>query len=388
MNGKKPSQSETLSLCHSVEELPQAPWDATIGETPSAQHGSLKTYETTNTLATTPHYFVLGERNQPSAVAIGYLSRTAEQYERIARPLLGRAQFLTPALVNLLGPTLILGLRPTYGPALLANNTRSKETQISNLHSICGHIEDWADDQGLSIAVVGLTDHDQAVIETLREREFHETFGHPTAELDVCWNSWDGYLQILKGKRRNVIRREAKTFASSGCRIRRLEMGEPMPSVSYDLVRQHQDRKKSKTPPYRKSLFAELCQNLRNNTLIYLAEYEDQTLGVAALLYKDSVAAAAFLGIASEVRATNMFVYFNLAYYRLVRDAPALGIKRILYGTNVYQGKSQRGCKVIPTRLFVRPRKSLARVINIKAIECHRHWYERKFSHLYTQANM
>ena len=165
-------------------------------------------------------------------------------------------------------------------------------------------------------------------------------------------------------------------------------MGEPMPSVSYDLVRQHQDRKKSKTPPYRKSLFAELCQNLRNNTLIYLAEYEDQTLGVAALLYKDSVAAAAFLGIASEVRATNMFVYFNLAYYRLVRDAPALGIKRILYGTNVYQGKSQRGCKVIPTRLFVRPRKSLARVINIKAIEYHRHWYERKFSHLYTQANM
>jgi len=271
-----------------------------------------------------------------------------------------------------------------YGPALLTDGHLDGGVQRSNLHNICGEIENWADEHGLTLAVAGLTDHDQAVIEVLRQRDFDETVSHPTAELEVCWDSWDGYLRHLKHGRRKSIRREAAIFASSGCRIRRLDSGEPVPSACYDLLWQHQLRKNNRTPLYHRTLFNELHKNLPNDTLVYLAEHEGRILGFMAVVRKETVAATAYIGIESNVRASNVFMYFNLAFYQLVRDAPGIGIERILYGTSVYQGKSLRGCRVVPTRLFIRPGRALARRLGKRAIEVHRQWYARKFRYLYT----
>lgn len=376
----------SLTVLHSTDGIAEAPWNEIIGATPSAQYGSLRTYESTSTLAAKPHYFVRGSRNRPLAVAVGYLARTAKQCERITLPLLGRARFLAPALVQCLGPTLIMGLRPMYGPALLTDVRLAGEIQKSNLHNICGEIENWADEHGLALAVAGLTDHDQAVIDVLRQRDFDETVSHPSAELEVCWDTWDGYLRHLEPGRRKSILREIKTFASSGCRIRRLEAGEPVPSACYDLLRQHQLRKNSKTAVYRRTLLDELRKNLPNNALVYLAEHEGQLLGFMGIVRKETVAAAAYLGIASNARASNLFVYFNLVFYQLAREAPRIGIDRILYGSSVYHGKSLRGCKVVPTRLFLRPGRAVTRMVSKRAIELHRQWYDRKFRYLYKPA--
>ncbi len=376
----------TLTVFHSTDSIAEAPWNAVIGATPSAQYGSLRTFESASTLGAKPHYFVLGSRDRPLAVAIGYLARTARQCERITRPLLGRAQFLAAALVKFLGPTLILGLRPTHGPALLTDTHLAPDSQKSNLHQLCSQIEGFADEHGLTLAVVGLTDHDQALIGVLRESDFNETLSYPTAELKVCWDSWDGYLQHLKPTRRKFVRREIKTFATAGCRIRRLEAGEPVPSEFYDLLQQHQLRKNNRAAQYSSTLLDELRSNLPRNALIYLAEDHDRLLGFMGVLWKDTVAALPYLGIGSNARASEMFVYFNLIFYQLARDAPGIGLERILYGSAVYQAKRLRGCSIVPTRLFVRPRKRVTRAVSGAAIELHRRWYERKFSHLYARS--
>lgn len=376
----------SLTVLHSTDDLVPGPWNATVGATPSAQYGSIRTYEATNTTGVKPHYFVLGGTNRPLAVAIGYLASTTKQCERITRPLLGRARFLAPVLVDCLGPTLILGLRPMYGPALLTNGHLDGGVQRSRLHAICGEIENWADEHGRTLAVAGLTDHDQAVIDVLRQRDFDETVSHPTAELEVCWDSWEGYLRHLKHGRRKSIRREVATFASSGYRIRRLDPSEPIPSACYDLLCQHQLRKNKRTLLYHKSIFNQLRKNLPNDTIVYLAEHEGRILGFMGVVQKETAAATAYIGIAPDVRASNSFLYFNLAFYQLMRDAPGIGVERILYGTAVYKGKSLRGCKVVPTRLFIRPSRALARRLGKKAFEAHRRWCDRKFHYLYTSA--
>ena len=160
-----------------------------------------------------------------------------------------------------------------------------------------------------------------------------------------------------------------------------------MPSACYDLLRQHQLRKNNKIPLYREGLFSELRENLPHDTFVYLAEQEGRILGFMGVVRKDCVAATAYIGIAPNVRASNLFVYFNLAFYQMAREAPRIGIERVLYGTTVYQGKSLRGCKVVPTRLFIRPGRALARTLGKRAIEAHRQWYDRKFRHLYTPAS-
>jgi predicted N-acyltransferase len=166
-----------------------------------------------------------------------------------------------------------------YGPALLTDVHLEGGIQRSNLHNICGEIENWADEHGLTLAVTGLTDRDKAVIDVLRQRDFDETVSHPTAELEVCWDSWGGYMQHLKHGRRKSVRREVNTFASSGCHIRRLDTSEPVPSACYDLLRQHQLRKNNKTPLYSGGLFSELRKNLPHNASVYLAEHEGRILG-------------------------------------------------------------------------------------------------------------
>lgn len=374
-----------LRVCRSTGELAAGSWDALVGATPTAQYGCLRTFESTSTIGVVPHYFVLGSSEQPLAAAIGHLATTAEQCDRVTRPLLGRARSLTPALMQFLGPTLILGLRPMYGASLFScHGTGQRERQVA-LHHLCREIEKVADERGWSLAVTGLTDREPMLLEVLRARDFGETLGYPTAELEIRWDSWNGYLACMKKSRRSVIRRETRTFDEAGCRIRMLQADEPIPREAFELIQDHQLRNSKRRVHYSGDLVNELRRNLGTNARLYVAELEGEVLGFFAAVVKDTAASAAFLGVGAHVRAKNLFVYFNLVYYNLIREAAALGLRRIQYGTEVYDGKRLRGCSVIPTRLFLRPGNRLSRTLFRPMLALHRRWYRRKLQSVVTE---
>jgi len=375
-----------MRVCRSTGELAARSWDDLVGPTPTAQHGCLRTFESTSTIGVVPHYFVLGSSERPLAAAIGHLATTAAQCERVTRPLLGRARSVAPALMRLLGPTLILGLRPMYGPSLFACRGPGRQSQQEALHRLCREIEDVADERGWTVAVTGLTDREQMLLEVLRARDFRETLGYPTAELEIRWDSWDGYLACMKRSRRNVIRRESRTFDEAGCRIRMLQRDEPIPPNAYELIQDHQLRNNNRTAHYSGDLISTLRRNLGSNTRLYVAEHQGELLGFFAAVVKDTAASAAFLGIGSHVKARNLFVYFNLVYYNLIREAAALGLHRIQYGTQVYDGKRLRGCSVMPTRLFLRPSNGFSRTFLRPMLALHRRWYGKKLEPMFTES--
>jgi hypothetical protein len=369
------------AILSSVTEAREAPWNDIVGATPTAQHGSLKTFESTSALGTRPIYFALGGVERPTAVAIGYLATEKSHYAQLARPLLGRATRLAPALVRMLGPTLVLALRPSYGVPVLADSQRSQREQESLLNELLNDIESYAGEQGLSLAVVGTAPRDQAINQVLRNRAFQETQSYPTAELEVSWNSWDGYLMHLKRRRRNTIRKESAVFDGAGCRIRALDPSEPLPKNLYTLFQEHYQRRNSRPAPYNEHFLEDLRQNLPDNSRIYVAEMDDRTVGFMAALWKDQTAAAVFIGIGHDAREQKIFTYFNFIY-ELVRDAPALGWKRIHFGSTAYDAKRFRGCTISPAGLFLRPASRLTRLVGKPAMAAHRYWYERKFRHL------
>jgi len=369
------------AILSSVSEAREAPWNDIVGATPTAQHGSLKTFESTSALGLRPIYFALGGVERPNAVAIGYLATEKAHYAQLAKPLLGRATRLAPALVRMLGPTLVLALRPSYGAPILADSRCNQREQESLLNELLNDIESYAGEQGLSLAVVGTTPRDQAINLVLRNRAFEETQSYPTAELEVTWKSWDGYLMHLKAGRRKTIRRESAVFDSSGCSIRALDPSEPLPKNLYALFQEHYQRRNSRPAAYNEHFLEDLRQNLPHNSRIYVAEVDDRAVGFSVALWKDQTAAAVFIGIGHDAREQNIFAYFNFIY-ELVRDAPALGLKRIHFGSTAYDAKRFRGCTISPAGLFLRPASRLTRLVGGPAIAAHRRWYERKFRHL------
>jgi hypothetical protein len=375
------SKRSSTAVFSSIEEAAEAPWNDVVGAMPAAQHGSLRTFESTSTVGMPPVYFALGGTESPAAVAVGRLATDTSHYVQLTEPLLGRATMLAPALARIIGPTLVLGLRPSYGAPILADSRESRQVQESLLNELCGAIEDYADEQGLSIAVVGITSRDQAVTKLLRSRGFRETQGYPTAELDVCWSSWDGYLMHLKVKRRRVIRRETEAFNVAGCRIRVPAPTDPLPRDLYKLLQEHYQRRNRRPAPYDESLLEDMRQNLPHNSRIYMADMNDRILGFVAALWKDDAAVAAYIGISQQARAQNLFVYFNFIY-QLARDAPALGLKRVLFGSTVYDAKRLRGCSITPSYLFLRPAGGVTRLASRPVLAMHRRWYQKKFKHL------
>jgi len=369
------------AIFSSVSEAREAPWNDVVGATPTAQYGSLKTFESTSALGIRPVYFALGGVERPTAVAIGYLATEKSHYVQLALPLLGRATRLAPVLARMLGPTLVLALRPSYGAPILADSQRSRGEQESLLNQLCNAIEAYADEQGLTLAVVGITPRDRAIKNVLRSRDFQETQSYPTAELEVSWHSWDGYLMHLKGRRRNTIRRESAVFDGSECSIRTLDLSEPLPKNLYALFQEHYQRKNRRQADYTENFLEDLRQELPHNSRIYVAEVDNRTVGFSVALWKDQTAAGVFIGISHDAKAQNTFVYFNFIY-ELVRDAPALGVKRILLGSTAYDAKRYRGCTISPACLYLRPASRLARLVGRPAMAIHRRWYERKFRHI------
>jgi len=374
--------SAPSAIFSSVTEVREASWNDVVGATPTAQYGSLKTFESNSTMGAQPIYFALGGAEHPTAVAIGYLATDITHYAQLVRPLLGRATRLAPTLVRMLGPTLVLALRPSYGSPILADSRRSQREQEALLNELLDTIENYAGEQGLSLAVVGTTPRDRAINHVLRKHVFLETQSYPTAELEVSWNSWDGYLMHLKAGRRKTIRRESAVFDGAGFRIRALDLSEPIPQNLYTLFQEHYQRKNRRPAPYNEKFLEDLRRNLPNNSRIYVAEMEDRTVGFMAALWKDQTVAAVFIGIGDDAREQNIFAYFNFIY-EMVRDAPALGWKRIHFGSTAYDAKRSRGSTISPAGLFLRPAGRLSRLVGGPAIAAHRYWYERKFRHLF-----
>jgi predicted N-acyltransferase len=205
--------------------------------------------------------------------------------------------------------------------------------------------------------------------------------GQPLAHLDVNWKDIDGYVAHLRtrsGSAARHVRQELRKNRDSGVVIRRLMPDADSAARLDSVVRDHFRQKNGEDPPYPPSFFSTLIAMLPEDFLIFEAHLAGRTLGMLGVIRSGSVASAPWLGMTAD-GARHAATYFGLAYYHLADQAASLGIRRILYGTTVYEAKTRRGCVLTPTRVFYRPRSRAGRLLGAPYVRLHETWYQRKY---------
>jgi predicted N-acyltransferase len=226
-----------------------------------------------------------------------------------------------------------------------------------------------------------VADDDADLLAELRARRYLETLSPPTTRLDVSWQDLDGYLAHLRKRSQSAarnVRREIRRNQDCGVTIRRVAPNAENAMRFHASVREHYRRKNGVDPPYPAELFRSLVQRLPEDFIIVEAVRGQSVLGMCSVLRSGSAAWSNWVGLSAQGDAQD-FTYFNLNYYHWAVQAAALGVRRLNYGTTAYAAKLNRGCELVPTRMFYRPRTAVARALARPYLRFHEAWYGRKY---------
>jgi uncharacterized protein len=172
------------------------------------------------------------------------------------------------------------------------------------------------------------------------------------AVLDVVHGSLDEYLAGFGPVRRRSLRRERRRFTGAGATVRRGGgelLGEDLVALQVALYRRHGH-------PADALLVRDRFRRARTlpGLRVLRAELDGRPLGYTAFCEEESPARRV-VGRLAAFADNDVAAYFNLAYYELVGHAIERSMATIHYGTEAYEAKLARGCRLVPLLTYVLP---------------------------------
>ena len=373
---------ERVRLLEDVRQLPPASWSALTKGRPGLQLEFMR-------VLAGPHggdrplavFLVEDERGLAAAALCARIGASAGRNELDAC-LFGRGARIARATGGSTGPLLFFSQPMLASCSVVVRPGAGYAESRRLLGTLLDEIEATAERRGCGIAFRGMTpDDDGPLIEVLRDRGYLETEGAPTTRLDVCWQDLEGYITHLRERSRSAAskaRNELNKSRRGGTVIRRVATSPEVARTLRSIASEHYRRKNGEDPDYPEDLFVGLAATLPEDFIIFEARRGERLLGMASMLRNGPVAWASWMGMLDN-EARQDFTYFNLCYYQVAAEAPALGIRKILYGTTAYAAKLQRGCVLVTNPVLYRPHARLTRLLARPYVRFHREWYRRKF---------
>ncbi|MEU8571325.1 GNAT family N-acetyltransferase [Streptomyces pathocidini] len=169
-------------------------------------------------------------------------------------------------------------------------------------------------------------------------------------EIDVEWDSWDGYIQYLHslGRKRSAsARRETEEFQGAGYTVSPARLGGLL-EESNRLFTKLQDKYGDRTTMAERAHYLKiLAAEADSHSRLFVLRRDEEILGISlAFLWGDTVYMRQ-LGLDYE-RLTGAAEYFNLTIYEPIRFAIDHGYRRVHLGRASYDAKMFRGAKVRP----------------------------------------
>jgi predicted N-acyltransferase len=346
-----------------IARIPTALWDGVAEAEVMASHGWLTALEQAGIDGLRPHYVLAGKSDRLGA-AVCYETRDKVRGMDPTDYLLGRLSRIGRRLGLSFAPALVCAPYQGYSGHLLGRDRAA----------VLARVEALAAERGLPLLLPRVLDEDASLRELLLGRGYHRTVFSPVARLDIAWNSFDGYLASLRKRARSAARAEIRRCGEAGIAISEITDVAPLASRLHALADSHSSRRNGTGVPFGPAFFPALKAALGPRAVFYGAYRLGELIGFVLVLRDGEAGHACYIGM-SESKMN--FAYFNLGYYQPIRDGISAGLKRLYFGTLLYDVKVRRGCKVLPTSLYYRGASRARHLALAPLFRAHREWTSR-----------
>ena len=196
-------------------------------------------------------------------------------------------------------------------------------------------------------------DEDPLLAATLHERGYLSVVVDAECYLPLRWDDFQGYLSSFPARYRYKIRHEMAAFDKAGGDVE-LRGGEALGPDLAQLELKWRE-KYGRTPPLADIIadYENLRSYLMPNLRVFVATLRGRTVGFTLFLQHEDIWYARFGGF--DYSVGNLFLYFNLLFYRPIQFFVERGVRLVHYSLKSYQAKASRGCLLKNVIAYVRP---------------------------------
>ncbi|MFJ5956568.1 hypothetical protein ACIQC5_11500 [Paenarthrobacter sp. NPDC092416] len=182
-------------------------------------------------------------------------------------------------------------------------------------------------------------------------------------------NGAERYFEGLTPHQRRRVSKELRIFEAAGCKIRAAnvsEFSEDLAQLQLDTYARHGFTGGSVEHVMRSHKKA--IDDLGDSYRMLLATAADGSpIGFLSFIQGTSSAQPRHLGFVQNTTTRNARLYFNLAFYSLIRHLCGTNVRSINYGPEALLAKQLRGCRVEPLVNYISTENRLI----------HEYWTER-----------
>ena len=373
---------EEALIVDDIGELDRELWNTLVADHPAARYELLSTLDARQAASRHRYAVIASADGYRCAARLTFPS--PQEGPPFGRVLFGRAAPVAAALGFQIRNASICRWFPCHGNTVLTDRRLPQAERIACTDAMLDVLEPASADR--TMVFPDVLPQDTTLAEALARRGFAAAAGLPIAYLDVQWNDLEGYLAALKrGSKswKNAARSEINRHRSSGAIVQRLSVG----GADYDRVcellnRHHERLNAGDAPNHVTETLRRLHEALGQDCVIHASIRDGVMSGACVAVRHGSVATLLWVGVDHEAAGPD-FAYFNLAFYTPAEEYAKLGVRRVWFGNAAFPAKIRRGCRLTPSRVYVRyPRNSVAHLLQKPVFAVQRAWYRRKFAGL------
>jgi predicted N-acyltransferase len=370
----------TIRCTETIREIPREDWDDLAGDNILVSHAWLRTIEESSTFDSRPTYLLIEEAGR---IVAGSVCERLDRHNALFsldKMMFGR---LAPA-ANRAGisflPALECGHSWSYGSHFLIRSGTDPEESMELMERLLGFVENLAVKENRAMVLTRVLDDQPELMRLLARRGYLKTLGYPANKLKLGFSNFDEYLKSLdlfSPNSRKAVRREINKNRREGVVVEEVQDLGGIESRLHDLLDRNFLKHNKKVIPFRRDFLSALKANLGHEAVIYSARKDGEVIGTAVLFRKNDFGYIPLVGVDEEAAGRD-FTYFNLAYYKPIRDAIEWKMREFNFGIAMYDIKRRRGCSIQNTYVFYKPFSLVKRTLMRPFVSFHAAWWKRK----------
>jgi hypothetical protein len=235
----------------------------------------------------------------------------------------------------------------SYFPGIVWDLGLGDEAAERAVHDLVDRVRAAARDQSaavLAVSNVPPSDPFAPLRAVLAGMGFIRTESAPDSELTVSSGGFNAYASAMRPSMRTVVRREQRTFAQAIDRVATEDASRlAAPDLVPLLMRHHTKYGHAGSEASFRDRLVRMSSH-GANVRVLVAEKAGQAIGFTALVLDSTHGRLVPRLFACDVN--DVFAYFNLVFYELVRVGASWGFNTIALGSTAYRAKLLRGAQL------------------------------------------